>query len=185
MAALRSFLLPLVASVALIFAPVAAAAQPPAWFAGEIKALTAESGRWVADNSAYKSENEPFDAYVIEWTAGFDGHTMTGRLYGLKDGVATPAFWEFRQYWHPGRGAAVLDQFGWGGVLGSGTMANGGDGVTVTDQTFFQLDGTTRREGHRSHFRGADTHVTESFDIVGENWTPRRTYVWKLQTRAP
>lgn len=168
-------------SMALLAAPVCAMAQSPAWFVDEIKTLTAESGRWVADNSAFKSEGEPFEAYVIEWKAGFDGHTMTGRLFGLKDGVETPSFWEFRQYWHPGRAEATLDQFGWGGVLGSGPMTREGAGVTVTDQTFYQPDGTSRREGHRSYFRDAQTHVTESFDIAGDKWTPRRTYIWKRQ----
>ena len=183
MPVLRALLRPLLLSMILLAAPAVALAQPPGWFAEEIKALTAEGGRWVADNSAYKSGDEPFDAYVIEWKAGFDGLTMTGRLFGIKDGVETPAFWEFRQYWHPGRAAAVLDQFGWGGAVGSGMMVRATDGVTVTDQTFFQLDGTARREGHRSHFRDGETHVTQSFDIAGDTWTPRRTYVWKLQKK--
>lgn len=156
-------------------------AGAPGWFLDEIKTLAAESGRWVADNSGYKSETEPFDAYVIEWKSGFDGATMTGRLFGLKDGTETPNFWEFRQYWHPGRQEAVLDQFGWGGALGTGSIKRDG-GVSVTDQMFYQADGASRREGHRATFPDAATHVTESFDIVDGAWTPRRKYVWKRQT---
>jgi hypothetical protein len=161
----------------------AAAAPPPDWFLEEIKALSGGTGRWIADNSAYKSADEPFEAYGLEWRAGFDGVTMTGRLFGLKDGVETPTFWEFRQYWHPGKSGAVLDQFGWGGVIGTGAMVREG-ATTVTDQVFYQPDGSTRREGHRAHFSDSDTHVTQSFDIVGGEWKPRRSYVWKREKRG-
>jgi hypothetical protein len=172
------FLALAVLSGALVPAP--AAAEPPQWFLEEITSLTADGGRWVADNSGYRNENEPFEAYVVEWTSGFDGATMTGRLFGLKDGAETPAFWEFRQYWHPGRNEAVLEQFGWGGAIGAGVMTRERD-TTITDQVFYQGDGAARREAHRGEFRDSKTHVTESFDIVDGEWKPRRTYVWKLQ----
>lgn len=168
------------AVLALTLAPTIGLAQPPAWFLEEIGALSADGGRWIADNSAFKSPEEPFEAYGIVWVAGFDGVTMTGRLFGIREGVETPAFWEFRQYWHPGAGEARLDQFGWGGVLGTGPMSRQGD-LTVTDQIFYRPDGSSYREGHRARFSDSDTHVTESFDIVDGVWSARRKYTWKRE----
>ncbi len=149
----------------------------PAWFLQDIATLTAGSGRWIADNSAYKSEQEPFDAYGTEWQASFDGTTMTGRLFGIRNGEETGNFWEFRQYWHPGRGEAMLQQFGWGGTVGIG-IAWPVDDTTKSDQTFFSVDGKQWRTGHVSHFPDSDTYVTESFDIKDGKWTPSRTYTW-------
>ncbi|MEX0644969.1 MAG: hypothetical protein WD076_06650 [Parvularculaceae bacterium] len=154
---------------------------PPAWFLEEIAALAANGGRWIADNSAYKSEQEPYDAYGVEWKSSFDGTTLSGRLFGLKDGKEIGDFWEFRQYWHPGRKEAVLEQFGWGGTVGAGRMWREGD-KTKTDQTFFTVDGGAARSGHLSAMPDASTQVTESFDIKDDAWTARRRYVWK---RAP
>lgn len=153
----------------------------PRWFIEEIETLTAGSGHWIADNSEYKSEQEPFDAYGTEWTASFDGTTMTGRLFGVKDGKESANFWEFRQYWHPGRREAVVEQFGWGGTVGVGTTWPDGD-VTKSDQTFFAPDGSTSRTGHVSGFPDRNTHQTDSFDIANDVWTARRSYTWH---RAP
>jgi len=149
----------------------------PEWFLHEIATLTAGSGRWIADNSEYQSEQEPFEAYGTEWSASFDGTTMTGRLFGIKDGKETVNFWEFRQYWHPGRGEAVLEQFGWGGAVGIGKAWRDGE-TTKSDQTFFAPDGSASRTGHISEFADSDTHVTRSFDIKDDVWTARRSYTW-------
>ena len=160
-----------------------APAKAPQWYIDDIAMLTAEGGRWIADNSEYKSENEQFDAYGVEWKSGFDGDMMTGRLFGVKDGKDTPFdFWEFRQYWHPARGEAVVEQFGWNGVIGVGVLEQDGDG-TKSDQGFFSPNGPATRTGHRSSFSGKDAYVTESFDIVGDEWRPRRKYVWKRQPK--
>lgn len=179
---MRAFL---VALAFLIFPSVCPAADPatkaPDWLRTEISRLSAGGGRWVADNSAYKSENEPFEAYSTEWRSSFDGDAMSGRLFGFRDGVQTKAdFWEFRQYWHPGRQEAVLEQFGWGGAFGSGGLVEDGAG-TKADQTFYRPDGSTARTGHKSWFEDDDTYVTESFDIIDGAWKPHRKYVWKRQ----
>lgn len=153
----------------------------PEWFAREIATLTSGSGRWIADNSEYKSEQEPFDAYGTEWTASFDGTTLSGRLFGIKDGKETVNFWEFRQYWHPGRGEAVVEQFGWGGTVGVGIAWQDG-ATTRSDQTFFAPDGSASRTGHISEFPDNDTHITRSFDIEDGIWQARRTYTWRRAT---
>lgn len=155
-----------------------AAAQPvPAWFLDEIATLTSGSGRWEADNAAYKSKEETFDTYVTEWTASFDGTVMSGRLFGIRDGKETPDFWEFKQYWHPQRGVAVVEQFGWGGTVGIGTAWREGS-QTKSRQTFYLIDGTSSLTGHISSFPTPDTHMTNSYDIRNEEWLPQRKYTW-------
>ena len=178
--AMRSILL--AAMIAFIALGTAAQdAGAPEWFLDDIARLTAEGGRWVADNSPYKNENEPYDAYGLEWRSSFDGTTMTGRLFGLIDGEESGTFWEFRQYWHPGAKKAVLEQFGWNGVVGVGVIWPEGEAMK-TAQTFYDPDGGERRAGHINSFRDADTQISESYDIVDGEWKPRRRYVWK---RAP
>jgi hypothetical protein len=149
----------------------------PAWFLEEIATLTHGSGRWITDNASYKNENEPYESYATEWKASFDGTSMTGRLYGIIDGKEVGEFWQFRQYWHPGRKEAIVEQFGWGGTVGIG-VAWHEDGETKSDQSFFAVDGSVNRTGHISSFPDSSTHVTASFDIVGDEWQPRRVYTW-------
>ncbi|MGB5447547.1 MAG: hypothetical protein WBM80_01345 [Woeseiaceae bacterium] len=151
---------------------------PPSWFLEEIATLCAGTGRWVTDNSEYKSEQEPYDAYGTEWLSSFDGTTMTGRLFGIKDNKETENFWEFRQYWHPERKEAVLEQFGWGGTIGIGTISHKGDS-TRADQTFYAVDGTAFRSGHESSFPDPETYVTRSFLIDDGEWHPNRSYTWR------
>lgn len=169
-----------------LFSSIAVAedAQPaaaPQWFLSEIAALAADGGRWIADNSAYKNEQEKWDAYGIEWKSSFDGTTLSGRLYAIKDGKEIGDFWEFRQYWHPGRKEGVVEQFGWGGVVGAGKVWRDGD-ATKMDQVFFTADGGQSRTGHIGRFPDANTHITESFAIEGDEWKPNRKYVWKRVT---
>jgi hypothetical protein len=99
----------------------------------------------------------------------------------LQNGREVADFWEFRQYWHPSRQEAVVEQFGWGGALGIGTLRREGD-KTRMDQTFFTPGRPAARRGHVSHMPSPNTHVTESFDVEDGKWQPRRKYVWK---RAP
>lgn len=178
----------LAALIALLSAPglafaADAPAKAPQWYLDDIANLTANGGRWIADNSDYKNENEQFDAYGVEWKSGFDGDMMTGRLFAIKDGKETPFnFWEFRQYWHPARGEAVVEQFGWNGVVGIGVLRKDGDG-TLSDQEFFNPNGAVTRTGHKSAYPDKDTHITDSFDIVDGEWRPRRKYVWKRQPK--
>lgn len=157
---------------------LAAAGSAPEWYLQGIATLTAGSGRWVTDNARYKSDEESTDEYVTEWKASFGGTTMTGRLYGITDGEESVDYWEFREYWHPGRQEVVMEQFGWNGVVGIGTSWREGN-VTVSDQEFMSADGKQWRAGHRGHFPDENTHVTDSFDINDGEWTERRSYTWK------
>lgn len=152
----------------------------PQWYLAEIQKLSAGSGRWVADNSAYQTDTEPYESYVTEWVASFDGTTLRGRLFGIVQGEETPNFWEFRQYWHPGRAEVVIEQFGGQGAVGIGTMQMD-NGKIRSDQSFWFPGGSTTRTGHISFFDDATTHVTESFDIVDDDWIPRRKYTWERE----
>ena len=152
---------------------------PPAWLETEVAFLTRDGGRWVASNAAYQSENEPFEAYVLEWAKGY-ANSMTGRLFALQDGEATGDFWRFRQYWDPARQEVVLMQFGAGGAVGIGPMRREGE-TTVIEQTFYAPDGGASLTGHRSENPDADTHVTESFTIVDGAWRADRKYEWRRQ----
>ncbi len=172
------FVLLLAVSQSTFSAEAASSRVAPEWFLQEIATLTAASGRWITDNSEYKSEQEPYDAYGTEWTSSFGGTSMSGRLFGIQDGKETANFWEFRQYWHPAHGVAVLEQFGWGGTVGVGTAWQEG-ATTKSDQTFFTADGRTNRTGHISEFPDQDTHVTQSFDIENNVWIARRSYTWR------
>ncbi len=155
----------------------------PAWFLDEIATLTAGTGFWVTDNVEYMSDQEPFDAYGTEWKSSFDGTTISGRLFAMKDGKEIANFWEFRQYWHPQRKQVVIEQFGWGGTIGTGRMWVEDD-ITKSEQTFYTVGGGESRSGHASRFPDADTHITESFDIDGDVWSPGRKYVWHRKVSA-
>ncbi len=155
------------------------AVPAPQWFLEDVSFLTREGGRWIASNADYKSDMEPYDAYGLEWKLGF-ANSMTGRLYGVQNGEETGDFWQFRQYWHPGKGEAVLEQFGAGGAIGVGALKHA-SGVNQMVQTFYAPDGGVSETAHASHNPDADTHVTESFDIVDGERKPRRVYTWKRQ----
>lgn len=155
------------------------ATPAPQWYLDDIAFLTRDGGRWAADNSQYQGDDDPFDAYVIEWKAGY-AYSMSGRLFGLKDGEETGDFWEMFQYWDPGKGEAVVTQFGFGKAVGLG-RAWVEDGVSMSEQRFYAPDGSISGIGHKARNPDANTHVTESFDIVDGAWKPRRTYTWKRQ----
>jgi hypothetical protein len=79
------------------------------------------------------------------------------------------------------RQQVVIEQFGWGGVVGVGTMRRE-EATTVADQEFSAPDGRQWRAGHRTYFPDGATHVTTSFDIADGQWTERRSYTWKKVT---
>ncbi|HCU49636.1 MAG TPA: hypothetical protein DGG94_07525, partial [Micromonosporaceae bacterium] len=59
---------------------------PPKWVQADWEYYTRGTGKWIADNSAHKNENEPWDAYRLEWTWGLGKKTLRGRLLAMKDG---------------------------------------------------------------------------------------------------
>lgn len=159
--------------------PPEASIPAPQWYLDDIAHMTRSGGRWVASNADYMSENEPMQAYVIEWSAGY-ANCMTGRLFAILDGEETGDYWRYRQYWHPGEGKIVLEQFGFGGAAGFGVVWRDGDNMK-TVQTFYPPNGAPDLRGHIAYNPDEDTHVTESYAIIDGEWRLNRTYTWKRQ----
>lgn len=164
-----------------LVAQPSAASAPPEWFVEHNAFLSQKGGRWIADNSAYKSEDEPFDAYGLEWKPGLGDKTLTGRLFGLQDGKDIGTFWEFRVLWHPGEGRAYVHQFGSDGTYGTGTVEHAGEGKVQITQDFYGPDGTRSRLRHDStHGPGEWVH-DQSYGLAEDGtWVERRAYEWKL-----
>jgi hypothetical protein len=141
--------------------------------------MTSGTGVWIADNTDYISEDEPWEAYAVEWIAGPAESSMSGRLFGIKDGKPSPAdFWRFSEYWDPADQSAKVQQYGWGSI-GAGSLWKVGD-ETWTQQRFTDFEGGITHEGHRARFPDNDTFETWSFSIQpGNDWQPNRHYLWK------
>jgi len=147
----------------------------PKWYLADLKN---QIGVWEADNKSYKSENEPFEKYVIEWTWGVDATSIKGNLYGKIDDKASGNFCEFIQYWDAEENRAKLFQVGLGGLSGIGTVLPIDQNETSVVQNF---DGPKTKgyiEKHSSIINGQQK-TTTSFekDSLG-NWIEKRTYVW-------
>jgi hypothetical protein len=155
----------------------------PEWLVEEMRKLANDDDRWITDNSAYRSDTEPWEQYGIEWSWAEDGNGLTGRLFGLMDGEDRATFWEMRMSWDEEAQAARIWQRSGDGTVGDGTMRTTGNGIeTEAIQTFTAPDGTTTRIRHVSTTTD-DTHTTRSFDRVDDDWQPRRMYVWKKLPR--
>ena len=164
----------------LTLASQGARAEPaPEWV---VENWTGLVGTWVADNSAYKTTDAAMDAFGLEWSWGLNQKSLVGRLYGIKDGKEVATFWELREFWHPGKGELLTEQFGGNGAYGVGPHRETGDGSTEMLQVFYDPStGRENRVGHRAVLDG-DEHTTTSFDVDDDGtWTERRTYVWRRQ----
>jgi hypothetical protein len=149
--------------------------EAPAWFKEE---LALRVGRWLADNSRYRSEQEPFDEYGTEWTWGVGRHSVEGRLFGLAGGVEKGTFWEFRCFWDPGARVAILEQWGAGGAYGQGELRSIGPGRTDLVQVF-RAPGQPELATRHLTTLTADEERGESQRLVDGAWKPNRSYVWK------
>lgn len=151
----------------------------PAWV---LDHLAQQVGRWVTDNAAYKGDQEPFDAYGLEWAWGLGEQSITGRLFGIQAGEEAGTFWEFRVFWHPGEQQLKLYQYGGNGAVGIGSIQRTGEHKTEALQTFFGPDGSSSQIGHREEIIDGAQH-SQSFNI-GEDgsWTINRSYVWHRES---
>ncbi len=152
--------------------------SPPAWFREGLADLVRGSGRWLADNSAHVSPQEPWEAYGQEWSWGLGKRSVKGRLYAVKGGKEAGTIWEYHVYWHPGEGRAVVEQFGSDGSFGRGYLSSDGNGGEWLDQTLHFMDGSTSRVGHQAKLEG-DTRVTQSLTWSDGKWEKRRYYSWR------
>ena len=172
----------LVACLLLLAAPGARAEEAawvpaPDWFREHIDFLSRDGGDFRTDNTPYRSDAEPWDAYGLKWEKGPSGQTVHGRLFGIRDGETSGSFWEYLIYWHPAEGEARIVQVGTGGAVGTGTIEPAAeDGVQRSEQTFFTPEGSFRM-AHLVSNEG-DVHDTQVERWVDGAWQPQRGYVW-------
>ncbi len=151
----------------------------PAWFLEHIDYSTRDGGRFVADNQTYRSDAEPFDAYVTEWTKGVGGLSLRGRMFAMRDGKDVGTMWEFVSVWDPGTQRVKAFQFGSDGTFGEGTMISMGEGRHRITQEFWRPDGTSFKVGHDGRDT-AEGQEAASFDIGTDgSWSPRRSYLFR------
>jgi len=152
---------------------------PPKWYMDDI---AYHEGEWIAVNSDYKNEDEPFDLYIIEWELGVTGNTLHGKLYGRANHVDSEPFWEFYQYWDVAEEQAVLIQTGTDGTLGKGEIHFIEEGHTEFVQVFTLPDGRNWSQKHTNVVMDIFTETNTSFylDEEGE-WLEDRTYIWVKQ----
>ena len=150
----------------------------PDWFIDDLKK---NIGVWTTDNSAYKSENEPQDSYVMDWQWGIGKTSITGRLYGVVAGKNTEDYWHFRQYWDNQKQTAMLIQYGLSGIIGVGDLKLLNDGNVQAVQEFSTPNG---QKWLTKHLTGNDGKIlnTSSYnqDKKG-NWVIDRSYIWGKQ----
>ncbi|MCB9296955.1 MAG: hypothetical protein H6559_28120 [Lewinellaceae bacterium] len=158
---------------------VPAGAPIPQWLLDDWAARTAGTGTWITDNSAYKNENEPFDAYGLQWAYGIGKKHLNGRLYCIRDGKDIGAVWQFLEFWDPAAGEARIVQIGSDGTVGQGKAWRLDDGSVKVQQVFTSPGGGAFGSGHHSWMEGG-AHHTQSFAIEEGKWVKRRYCVWKL-----
>jgi len=117
----------------------------PDWFMQDLKN---NIGTWIADNKENLSEEDPYLAYGLEYKWGIGKTSIIGRLYGIKEGVETEDFWQFRQYWDNVKEKGVVVQYGNWGVVGFGYMKPISNNQMESIQTFSLTDGRTWEVKH-------------------------------------
>ncbi|MCX2682073.1 DUF6265 family protein [Galbibacter sp. EGI 63066] len=137
-------------------------------------------GIWVADNTPFFSDKEPYKKYVIEWKYALGNTSIVGRLYGITENGKEYDFWQFRQYWDNENQKTMLNQFGYGNIMGRGEIKSIESNRTESIQTFSQPDGTIWKEKHITLFL-ENKHSTTSFSFIDNKWQEKQTYDWYKQ----
>ena len=158
----------------------------PKWLQDHFAFMTEGTGRWVTDNSKYKNENEPFDEYVTEWSWGVGKQSIKGRLFALKDKKEVATFWEYRVFWHPQERRVVFEQFGAGGVFGTGEMRvvelAEGKFENNVELIFYAPNGSSWKDLHKLTENKSE-HTTQSYVFKDGSWEMKRTYIWRLMPK--
>lgn len=150
----------------------------PEWVMEDWNFQMSHTGIWIADNTAYQGEEEPFDAFGMQWEWGIGQRSLKGRLFCLQAEKEVATVWEFLQYWDFETKALRMIQIGGDGTLGQGTVENQGGGKTKSRERFCTPAGPCFEVGHETWKKDEDFY-TQSFDIVDGQWSKRRLYVWK------
>ncbi|MDY8137353.1 VOC family protein [Aquimarina sp. 2201CG5-10] len=152
--------------------------KTPDWF---VDNMTQSIGTWITDNSSYKTKQEPFDQYGMDWEWGIGKRNITGKLYGLINGKKQGIFWEFRQYWDFDKNQGIIIQYGADGSIGKGPMILKGNQLELV-QDFISPEGKKTVHGHRSTLN-KNIFISTSYDISANgHWQKRRSYTWYLSS---
>lgn len=179
---------PIIAFTLFLVFSASASAQTdplPNWLRAHMDFMTQGTGLWVADNSAFRNEGEPFEAYATEWKYGVGKMVLKGRLYGIRDGKPTGDFWEYQVFWHPAEKKAYFWQIGAGGAVGVGEMKDNSEGAASgrrTEMTLNFPDGSSITDRH-DLLEEPGKHTTISYTLNEMYWKIGRRYVWKLQEK--
>lgn len=149
--------------------------------------LTQGAGVWIADNSAYKNQNEPYDQFKLEWKYDQGKSSLTGKLYGIIEGKEPVEFWAFRTFWDAVKNKAIIFQISPNGSYGISESEMLSDSLEQSLGVFHYSNGYSENTKHQS-ITTPTHHITTSFskDSNG-NWVPQRTYTWypvPIETRA-
>lgn len=152
----------------------------PEWFAKKMTVETKGTGKWIADNAKHKSEQEPVDAYGMEYTYGAGNKSLKFRLFAITGQKESKTLWEYREFWHPGEKKVVVYQWGSDGTLGYGEVkpVDLSQGKFELEQVFFDSKGSSWKSRHESLQTEAGRQ-TKSFVHENGVWKESRTYLWK------
>lgn len=153
----------------------------PVWVIEHWEIMVNDDRPWIADNSAYTSENEIYEAYGMKWEWGLGNKSIKGRLYGIIDDKDVGAFWEFHSVWHPGEKSVKDFQFGSDETLGIGTLIQTGPASVEQAMEFFAPDGSSYKMGHRVEIKNGERHSKSFFIDADGQWQERRFYIWKTE----
>jgi hypothetical protein len=180
---MRLAALTLLAFLSLAIEPAVAADAPPTgppeWFREHLAYMTAGDGAWRTDNSAYKSEDEPADAYEVTYIWGAGKQTAVGSMRSIKDGKRSGVIWEYRVFWDPGAKKAMIQQHSFWGAYGIGETKFVDPKRLRSEQTFYAPDGSESRTAHDWVTDSPTQHTTNTSSFEDGAWKPGRTYVWK------
>ena len=155
----------------------------PKWLLEDWAERTQNEGIWITDNSKYKSEQEPYDAYGMQWEYGLGEKHLKGQLYCMKDGKDVGTIWQFTEFWDPHTEKVKVVQIGSNGTVGQGKIWLEKDGKKKEQQTFISPGGGSFKTGHLAWSERDELH-TQSYNIIKGKWEKRRYYVWKLQSES-
>lgn len=151
----------------------------PAWFGEKMSRAVQGTGKWIADNP-HKSDNEPFDAYAMEYIWGVGKKSLESRLFAITNNKESGTIWEYREFWHPGEKKVLVYQWGSDGTLGFGEMKplDISRGKFEVEQTFYDSDGSSWKSRHEAIDKEGE-RITKSFTYKDGAWEESRTYVWR------
>ncbi len=158
---------------------ISSAQEIPDWLKDHMEYMVQGSGTWIADNSAYISDEETVEEYATEWEYGLGNQSIKGRLYAITGGKEVGTFWEFRTFWNPVEQKAYAYQFSGFGAVGMGEMTFK-NGEVIIEQVFYYSNGASQKTGHKSKGFPTYQEITSYTITKDGEWKKDRYYKWVL-----